>query len=100
MFRRVLNQIVERVRRREYIMTVHAEEEMDDDDLSIFDVEHALLTDSIEERQSDQTTGEWKYRVRGQALNRRSVQVIVKFSATGTLVIVTVYDLTGGEHEV
>jgi hypothetical protein len=29
----------EKIRRRQYVMTLHAEEEMDDDSLTIFDVE-------------------------------------------------------------
>ena len=37
-------------------MTLHAEEEMDDDGLSIFDVERALLTGEIIERQKDYQT--------------------------------------------
>lgn len=46
-------------------MTIHAEEEMDEDSLSIFDVERAILTGDIIERQKDRETGEWKYLVRG-----------------------------------
>ena len=50
----------EKVRYRHYVMTLHAEEEMNDDDLTIFDVERALLTGEIIERQRDHKTGEWK----------------------------------------
>ncbi len=99
MFRRVLNQIREHVRTREYVMTVHAEEEMGHDDFSIFDVEHALLVGLIQERQRDQTTGEWKYCVKGQALDRRDMQITGKISVTGKLVIITVFDLSGGRHD-
>jgi hypothetical protein len=45
-------------------MTQHARKEMIDDDLSIYDVEHGLLTGKILERQRDTTTAEWKYRIR------------------------------------
>jgi len=41
-------------------MTIHAEEEMDEDGLSIFDVERAILTGDIIERQKDRETEEWK----------------------------------------
>ena len=41
-------------------MTLHAEEEMDDDGLTIFDVECAILTGEIVQRQKDHGTGEWK----------------------------------------
>lgn len=90
MFRRVEQQMRDRVRRRQYIVTLHAEEEMDDDGLSMFDVEHALLMGSIEERQRDATTGEWKYCLVGTTLDERRMRVITKLSVTGTLVIIGV----------
>ncbi len=34
-------------------MTVHAEEEMNDDGLTVFDVEHSILSGAIIERQKD-----------------------------------------------
>lgn len=39
----------------------HGEEEMDEDGLSIFDVENAVLTGTIIERQRDNEKVEWKY---------------------------------------
>ena len=70
---------------------LHAEEEMTNDDLSIFDVERAILTGEIIERQRDKATGEWKYLVRGQTLNGADAIVITKLSPTGKLVILTVF---------
>jgi hypothetical protein len=64
---------------------------MTNDDLSIFDVERAILTGEITERQRDKATGEWKYLVRGQALNGADVVVVAKLSPTGKLVILTVF---------
>ncbi|WP_353740573.1 DUF4258 domain-containing protein [Desulfoferrobacter suflitae] len=43
----------EKIRTRQYVMTVHAEEEMDEDGLSIFDVERCILTGEIIARQKD-----------------------------------------------
>jgi hypothetical protein len=97
--RRIEQQIRDRVRRRRYIVTLHAEEEMDDDGLSMVDVEHALLTGSIEERQKDSTTGEWKYRLVGTALDGRRIRLITKLSVTGALVIITVYEVRGGTYD-
>ncbi len=57
-------------------MTLHAEEEMDNDSLTIFDVEHCILTGKIIERQKDKATGEPKYRMHGQALSGTKVEVI------------------------
>lgn len=52
----------DRVKTRQYGMTIHAEEEMSDDNLSIYDIEHAILTGEILERQKDRVTAESKYR--------------------------------------
>ena len=68
-----------------------AEEEMDGDDLSIFDVEQAILTGQIVERQKDAETGEWKYVIKWQSVEGSDVFVVSKLSSTGHLVIITVY---------
>lgn len=47
-------------------MTLHAEEEMDNDGLTIFDVESVILTGEIIEWQRDRKTRERKYLVRGE----------------------------------
>ena len=91
MFERVLKRMREKVRTRYYVMTLHAEEEMNDDDLTIFDVEHCILVGSIVERQRDIVSAEWKYRVSGESLDGREAEVIAKLSVTGKLVIVTIY---------
>jgi len=53
-FDHILQRMQEKVRALDYVMTIHAEEEMEDDDLSILDVERAILTGEIIERQQDQ----------------------------------------------
>ena len=82
----------EKIRRRQYIMTTHAEEEMDEDELTIFDVESVILTGEIIERQRDDQTREYKYLVRGKIVSGLTIAVAVtKFGLTGKLVILTVY---------
>lgn len=58
----------EKIRLRQYVMTLHAEEEMNDDNLTIYDVEHCILTGKIVERQRDAVTAEWKYCIMGNCL--------------------------------
>ncbi|HHT9139627.1 MAG TPA: DUF4258 domain-containing protein [Candidatus Tripitaka californicus] len=83
----------DKIRRRLYVMTLHAEEEMNKDGLTVFDVERGILTGEILERQKDKTTVEWKYRVRGQTVSGGEIEVITKLSPTGKMVIITVYAL-------
>ena len=91
MYRRVLRQMRERVRTRQYVMTIHAEEEMDNDGLTIFDVERAILTGEITERQEDQQSGEWKYVLVGQSVHAERVAIVAKLSMTSKLIIITVF---------
>jgi hypothetical protein len=73
-------------------MTIHADEEMDDDELTIFDVENVILTGEIVERQKDRKTGEAKYLVGGNTLNGAEIVIVVtKFGFGGKLIILTVY---------
>jgi hypothetical protein len=82
----------EKVRRREYIVTFHARLEMKVDNFMIYDVERGILTGTILERQQDRQTGESKYRVNGVTISGNSIELIAKFSPTGKLVIITVYE--------
>lgn len=91
MFERILNRLRERIRARHYVMTLHAEEEMDNDGLTIYDVEHGILTGKILERQKEKTTGEPKYRIRGRTVEDDSIEILAKVSPTNKLVIITVY---------
>jgi len=93
MFKRVLNRMREKIRRRQYIMTYHARREMHHDDLTIYDIERVILTGEILERQKDETTAEWKYRIAGKTVEGGKVEVVVKLSPTGKLLIITVYAL-------
>lgn len=91
MFEKILKEMRDKIRQRKYVMSIHAEEEMNDDCLSIYDIERGILTGKIVERQKDKETAEWKYRISGQTINGNEVEVIAKLSPTGKLVIITVY---------
>ena len=89
---RVLAKIRALVRSRQYVMTLHAEEEMDADGFSIFDVENALLAGGIVARQTDRESRQRKYLIQGPSAEQTAdLVVVVKFGLGGQLVIVTVY---------
>jgi Domain of unknown function (DUF4258) len=91
MFDEILQRIRDKIKARQYVMTIHAEEEMSDDNLSIYDIEQAILTGEILERQKDRITAESKYRIKGLAMDNNEIEIIAKLSQTGKLVIITVY---------
>ena len=97
----ILRRLRELVRESRYVMTAHGREEMQSDDLTVFDVEHCILTGRIIERQRDRRRREWKYLVRGETLAGASAVTIAKLGAGNMLVIITVYmDRLEEEHEV
>lgn len=57
----------------------------------LYDVERGIFSGDILERQKDRQTGEWKYRVRGQAFDDREIEILVKLSPTGKLAFMTAY---------
>ena len=91
MYERVLRRFRQRIRQRAYIVTGHADEEMAEDDLSVYDLESAVLSSAIVERRHDRLTREWKYCVSGPCLSGSVINVVGKLSPTQRLVIITVF---------
>jgi hypothetical protein len=81
------------VRRLEYVMTLHAEEEMNDDDFTIYDVERCILNGTILERQADARSGQWKHRIAGRSVDGRAMEIVARLGPTDSLIIITVYEL-------
>jgi len=79
------------IRARRYVVSSHAAEEMDDDGLSVFDLESVVLTGDIVERQRDRETREQKYIIRGRTLSGAAASVVAKFGPTGRAVLITIY---------
>ncbi len=78
----------------EYELTEHAYEEMDDDYLTLFDVENVLLSGDIAKIEEDGKPGP-RYTVTGLAEDERTkVGVVGRFSKTGVYIIITVYEIT------
>lgn len=93
MFERVLKVMRAKVHSKQYVISFHARKEILDDDLSIDDVELAILNGNILERQRDRVTAEWKYRLPGESTDGQPVAVVAKFAPTGKLVGITVYTI-------
>jgi hypothetical protein len=73
------------------VVSIHAVEELDDDNLTIFDLENIIFTGQIIERQRDRKTREVKCIVSGVTLAGAPAETVVKLGPTGKLVVITVY---------
>jgi hypothetical protein len=74
-------------------MTIHAMEEMAEDDLDILDIEEAVLNGRVVRIHREDPQGT-KYIVEGLALNGRKVVAIVgRFMSTGKFLVITVYEI-------
>jgi len=62
MFQRVLKKFREKIRDRQFVVT--PVEELEDEGLSVLDLQHAILTGEIATRQKDADTREWKYLIK------------------------------------
>ena len=79
------------IRTLSYVVSTHAADELEDDNLSILDLESIVLTGQIIERQRDRTTRETKYVVQGATLDGTAAEVVAKVGHTGRLFVITVY---------
>ena len=86
-----INRLRDLIRSLNYAVSIHAAEELDDDNLTVLDLENIILTGAIVERQRDRQTREVKYIVRGQTLSDVPAEAVVKLAPDGTLFVLTVY---------
>jgi hypothetical protein len=86
-----INQLRHLVRTLNYVVSTHAAEELEDDNLSILDLENIILTGQVTERQRDAKTRESKIIVSGLTLDGSHAQTVVKVGFTGKLIVITVY---------
>ena len=74
-----------------YVLTIHAVDELAEDDILAEETVHAIMSGEIVEAQTDRTTREKKYVVHGPDHSGRTLGVVVKMGATGKVVVLTVY---------
>ena len=86
-----ISRIRDCIRSLNYVVSLHAFEELDDDNLTIFDLENIILAGEIIERQRDRKTREIKFVVRGVSLEAIEAETVVKFGPDGAVFIITVY---------
>ena len=87
MYERALARIRSCILSGDYFLTLHAEEEMAADALSVYDVESVALSGVIVGRQRDKTG--YKYVIVGQTTVDEVATIIAK--TVGSVVIITVF---------
>ena len=93
----VLDPMLRRIRRSiaesEIVISIHALEELDSDGFTGVDVECCVLTGAIVERQRDLGTAEWKYVIQGRSTSGEECVVVVKWTPTGRVRVLTAFSL-------
>ena len=79
------------IRTLNYVISTHAAEELEDENLSILDLENIILTGRIKERQRDAQTREIKCVIVGITLDGAAAEAVVKIGVTGRLIVITAY---------
>ena len=94
--KRTIDNLREQIRDQRYVISVHANEEMSNDELIALDVENTILTGRIAKRFTKDPRGA-RYEVVGQACDGRPVVVICRILSNGWLRMVTVFALENDE---
>ena len=89
--RLTLRRLRDLIRNLQYSVSIHAAEELDDDRLTILDLESILLSGEIVARQRNRATGERKSIVRGRTLDGGEGECVVKLGPTGRAIVITIY---------
>lgn len=92
MYPRILAKIRELVERGDYVLSIHAENELANDDLAERDLEAAISNGTIIGRERDQI-GRAKYLITGRTQGGRELTAVVQLFQTRRLVvIITAYE--------
>ncbi len=89
---KVLQRIRQKIIDRDYYLSVHAEEEMVNDNLERSDIEYAILKGIIEKKLTEDIRGT-RYRIEGTVPDGRMIHVVCRFKEQGSLLIITAYAL-------
>ena len=88
-----IDEIRQRIYARAYYLSDHVEDEMLEDNLERFDVEHAILKGRIEKKLTKDPRGT-RYRIEGPSRDGRIIHVLCRFKESQGLLIITTYEVT------
>jgi hypothetical protein len=86
-----IEKIREKIHRRDYYLSSHAEDEMAEDAFERNDVETAILKGFLQKKLTRDPRGT-RYRLESPAIDGRLMHVLCRFTETGPLIIIAVYE--------
>jgi len=89
--RRIIDRLRAKIRDGLLLIPFHAASELDDDEISVLDVEQVIFTGDVIERQRDSAARERKYVIRGETLAGETACCVVKVGPTGWVVLITAW---------
>ena len=95
----MIQKIRQKIIDEKYIVSSHAEEELEDDDLDIYDLENAILKGYVEKKLKEDIRGT-RYKIEGPALDGRIIHIICRHKEIGNLLVITAYTLEGNIYVV
>ncbi len=90
--RGILRRLRQKVIDRDYYLSSHADEEMQDDWLERADVENAILEGEVQKKLTHDPRG-IRYRIEGPAIDGRRIHVVCRLDEDDRLRVITVYAL-------
>ncbi len=87
----ILGRIRQKILLNEYFFSIHALEELENDDFTTDDAVHAILNGEIIEKLTYDIRGT-RYVVCGNALDERLLEVVCRFHPTSKLLVITCYE--------
>lgn len=89
-FNRVLKKIRNCIQSGRWEITIHADEEAQDDNVSISDVKHAIENGRIMKKYTHDPRG-IRYKLLGETIDGRMLNIILKFNSLNEVKIIIVF---------
>ena len=94
---KLITRIRKLVRQGRYEITVHADEEAQEDDVAISDIKNAIFTGHIIKKYTSDPRG-IRYKVLGKVKDGRLLNVVIRFTTLGEVRIITVFIYRGEKN--
>ena len=92
--KKILKEVEKAIRSGNYLYTSHANERLQQREVTRFEVKQVLLNGYHEKKKDvfDEAFNSWNYSIKGKTLDKRTLRVVISFDENNMLII-TVIDL-------